>query len=349
MSPLGYYKRKKRDKPMRARTYIYIVGMAALTLQGCCKKSHPNTPDVERHAIGMAAQSVTRALIEDIGDLREFAVYGYRQGPVSDMTFKAQHVTRNGNAWEYTPTKYWDRTASYSFAAYAPATAQSGCTYTHDDATRTLTIDLPYWQRIDGTEADIVVATSQGAATTYLNTYGGQVALNFDHLYAQLEVQVVRDAILQNEYTLEALTYSDVPTPIDGTATYTLRYTEGTASLSVTPTAEALAPANNNGQTISAPGVTIGPSDAEQHPATTFKYLVVPFTAQSADGFDITVTYSSGGAQTTTTVNSGIQTLEPNKRYLLRLTINSGADIKPELYIQDWTDQEVDEDDKFNW
>ena len=346
MSPLGYYKRKKRDKSMRARTYIYIVGMAALTLQGCCKKSHPNTPDVERHAIGMAAQSVTRALIEDIGDLSEFAVYGYRQGPVSDMVFTNQLVTRNGNAWTYTPTKYWDRTATYSFAAYAPYTAQSGFTYTHDDDTRTLTIDLPQWQRIDDNEADIVVATSQGAATTYLNTYGGQVALNFDHLYAQLEVQVVRNAFLQNVYTLEALTYSDVPTPIDGTATYTLYYTEGTATLPVTPENTPLAPENNNGKTISAQSVTV---ENEPHAGTTFKYLVVPFTAQTADGFDITVTYSSGGAQTTATVNSGIQTLEPNKRYLLRLTINSGADITPTLEMLDWTDQEVDEDDKYNW
>lgn len=346
MSPLGYYKRKKRDKPMRARTYIYIVGMAALTLQGCCKKSHPSTPDVERHAIGMAAQSVTRALIEDIGNLSEFAVYGYKQGPVSQMVFTNQLVARSGNAWTYTPTKYWDRTATYSFAAYAPYTAQSGFTYTHDDAYRTLTISMPYWQRIDDDETDIVVATSQGAATTYLNTYGGQVALNFDHLYAQLEVQVVRSAFLENEYTLEALTYSDVPTPIDGTATYTLRYTEGTATLPVTPANTPLAPENNNGKTISAQSVTV---ENEPHDGTTFKYLVVPFTAQTADGFDITVTYSSGGAQTTTTVNSGIQTLEPNKRYLLRLTINSGADITPTLEMLDWTDQEVDEDDKHNW
>jgi len=338
--------KSKRHHTYNRYAWLALGTVIALTLQGCCKKSHPNTPDVERHAIGMAAQSVTRALIEDIGNLSEFAVYGYKQGPVSQMVFTNQLVARSGNAWTYTPTKYWDRTATYSFAAYAPYTAQSGFTYTHDDAYRTLTISMPYWQRIDDDETDIVVATSQGAATTYLNTYGGQVALNFDHLYAQLEVQVVRSAFLENEYTLEALTYSDVPTPIDGTATYTLRYTEGTATLPVTTTEEALAPANNNGKTISAQSVTV---ENEPHAGTTFKYLVVPFTAQTADGFDITVTYSSGGAQTTVTVNSGIQTLEPNKRYLLRLTINSGADITPTLEMLDWTDQEVDEDDKYNW
>ena len=347
MSPLGYYKRKKRDKPMRARTYIYIVGMAALTLQGCCKKSHPNTPDVERHAIGMAAQSVTRALIEDIGDLSEFAVYGYKQGPNNGMVFTDQRVTHNGNAWEYTPVKYWSE-GTYSFTAYAPTTVtpQSGCTYTHDANNRPLPIGLPYWQLINGEETDIVVATSQGAATTYLNTYGGQVALNFDHLYAQLVVKVVRSASFQNTYKLTSLTYQYVPTA-DGTATYTLDYTTPANSAW---SDVALSAASKNAYS-NADGEVIN-SNPEDTP--TAKHLVVPFAG--SDEIQVTVGYIvNDGLVQTGTASTGIKQLEAGKRYVLTLSLGSGAVIEPSLDIEQWIevqdeqDIEVEEDDKHNW
>lgn len=335
---------------MRARKYIYIMmGTVALTLQGCRKDSHPSnpTPDTTQYAIGMAASSVagTRALITETADLSEFAVYGYKQGPVNQMVFINQQVTKNGNGWTYSPTKYWDRTASYSFAAYAPSEQPGGFTYAHNEDTHTLTFTLPYWQKIDGTETDLIVATSQGAATTYLNTHGGQVDLAFDHLYAQLEVQVVRNNLLENEYYLNSLKYQDVPAE-GGNATYTLQYTMPSASMP-TSTTDAWMTIYSDGNAKVPP---VENEEDKENEHTTFKYMVVPFTASSAEGFKIDVTYTSGGVQTHAVVNSGLQTLEPNKRYLLQLTINSGADIVTSpVEVLDWVDREVDEDDKYNW
>lgn len=328
---------------MRARTYIYIIGMAALTLQGCNRNSHPSDPNVEQHAIGMVAQSVTRALIEDADDLSEFAVYGYKQGPVSQMVFANQLVTLNGSAWEYTPKKYWDSSAIFYFAAYAPATEQNGCSYTHNDDTRTLTITLPQWQLIDGKETDVVVATSQGAATTYLNTYGGQVDLTFNHLYAQLVVRVVRSASFQNTYKLTSLTYQNVPTA-DGTATYTLDYT--TPASSTWSGVESAASKNaysNAGEEIT--------SNPEATPGA--KHLVVPFKGSS--NILVEVGYTANGNSSEGTADTGIKQLEAGKRYVLTLSLGQGAVIEPSLEIEQWIevqdgqDIEVDEDDKHNW
>lgn len=317
--------------------------MAALTLQGCNRNSHPSDPNVEQHAIGMVAQSVTRALIEDADDLSEFAVYGYKQGPVSQMVFANQLVTLNGSAWEYTPKKYWDSSAIFYFAAYAPATEQNGCSYTHNDDTRTLTITLPRWQRIGGTETDVVVATSQGAATTYLNTYGGQVDLTFNHLYAQLVVRVVRGASLKNTYKLTSLTYQNVPTA-DGTATYTLNYTTpANSAWSGVVSGSMNAYSNADGEVIN--------SNPEATPGA--KHLVVPF---KGSGIQVEVGYIvNDDLEQTGTADTGITQLEAGKRYVLTLSLGDGATITPSLDIEQWIevqdgqDIEVDEDDKHNW
>ena len=217
-------------------------------------------------------------------------------------------------------------------------TAPDGFTYAHDADTRTLTLTLPRWQKVNGKETDLVVATSQGAANTYLNTHGGQVKLAFDHLYAQLEVQVVRNAFLQNDYRLTSLKYQDVPAE-DGDATCTLRYTVPTASMTTSTTDAWMTIYDGNAEV---------PPEPNGH--TTFKYMVVPFATSSPDGFKIDVTYTSGGVETHAVVNSGLQALEANKRYLLKLTINSGADIVTNpVEVLDWVDREVDEDDKYNW
>ena len=349
MSPLGYYKRKKRDKPMRARTYIYIVGMAALTLQGCCKKSHPNTPDVERHAIGMAAQSVTRALIEDIGNLSEFAVYGYKQGPVSQMVFSNQLVTRNGNAWTYTPTKYWDRTAIFSFAAYAPIDV----TKTHDDETRTLTLSLPQWQTVDAATKDIVVATSQGPANNYLNLHGGQVNLDFNHLYAQLEVQVWVADFIESTYLIKTLACKDANAPEDKTgdnitqASYTLDYDATPVAASYTVTAAA------DSAILYTDATGLQANKKEPSATTTeatFKHMVVPFTsADPTNGFDLTIGYTISGEAYYTTVHSTIKEMKAGQRYVLTLTFSSGNMITPDVTLQEWVPVDVEEDDKFNW
>ena len=173
MSPLGYYDKEKITmRATRYILYIYIIGIAFL-LQGCRKESHPSTPDTKSYAISMSPSEVmngTRALIGDVADLQDqgFKVYGYKEVKAADreQVFDGQEVTYRSN-WEYSPIRYWDYVADYYFAAYAPANVQ---VTSSTDGNQTLTFTLPNWQAIDGT--DIIVATSQGPATEYLNQIG---------------------------------------------------------------------------------------------------------------------------------------------------------------------------------
>lgn len=356
MSPLGYYDKEKITMhATRYIHYIYIIGIAFL-LQGCRKESHPSTPDTKSYAISMSPSEVmdgTRALIGDVADLQDqgFKVYGYKvdKADRKQQVFTGEAVTYGAtNGWEYSPTRYWDRVADYNFAAYAPATLIGGMAVANTvAANQTLAFThMPHWQEADDDAVDLLVATSQGAATTYLDNTKGFVNLTFDHVYAQLVVRVVRGASLLNTYKLTSIAYSNVPTA-DGTATYTLDYTTPAASAW---SGVALSAASKNAYS-NADGEVIN-SNPEDTP--TAKHLVVPFTG--SDEIQVTVGYIvNDGLAQTGTASTGIKQLEAGKRYVLTLSLGSGAVIEPSLDIEQWIevqdeqDIEVEEDDKHNW
>lgn len=346
MSPLGYYDKEKITmRATRYIHYIYIIGIAFL-LQGCRKESHPSTPDTKSYAISMSPAEVrggTRALFNSKADLASFRVNAYKVGTANEQVFDDQLVTHDGTVCAYTPIRYWDKLGTYAFGAYAPADAhgQNGITIDYNYATETdhCIMHIPQWQVINGTETDLIVASSQGAATEYLNR-GGVVNLTFDHLYAQLEVQVLRNAFLVSTYKLTSLHYKYVPSNATN-ATYTHDFaTPANSAYTTTILSE------------DAQSVEMMTGDVEVEPTpkaeTTFKHLVVPFTSIDG-GFEIVVGYTVGGAPRTAKVSSGLKTLEAGQRYVLRLNFNSGADIIPSLTVEDWIPEELDEDDKYNW
>lgn len=322
---------------MRAKRYIYIVIGIALCLQACRRDSHPSNPDVEELAISMAASSVestTRALINSAAHLQSFRVDAYKKGTANEQVFSKHEITRSGTKWEYTPVRYWDTKGYYYFGAYSPENTEIST-----ETKGVLTISAPNWQTIDGTEKDIIVATSQGAATDYLNTHGGTVKLNFTHILAQLEVKIVRNSILVNTYKLTGLNYAQVPVG-DGTTAYTLNYTTPTSSAMATPTM---------GSKVVHSGTAVV-VDPEAKPQTTFTHLLVPFSTQAESELQVKVYYSINNVDATPiAVNTGLKTLEAGKRYVLTLTFDSGARIKPDLKVLDWDTEVVDEDDKYNW
>lgn len=307
-------------------------------LQGCNRESHPSTPDTETYAISMSPSAVTRALIDNVANLRTtgFKVYGYKEDKAANRTqiFTDQVVSYDGG-WKYTPTRYWDPATNYCFAAYAPAALNGIAVANTTTGSQTLRFSIPQWQVIDGTETDLIVASSQGAATEYLNR-GGVVNLAFDHLYAQLEVQVLRNAFLVSTYKLTSLHYKYVPSNDNGTYTHDFATPANSA---YTLSEDAQSVEMMSGEAVIAPT----PKDE-----TTFKHLVVPFTSIDG-GFKIVVGYTVDGTAKTDTVASGLKTLEAGQRYVLRLNFNSGADIIPSLAIEDWKPEELDEDDKYNW
>lgn len=321
--------------------YIYIVAIAFL-LQGCHRDSHPSNLDTDLYAISMSpseVRGVTRALINNVADLQNvgFKVYAYKEDKSAyrEQVFAGQEVTYNSN-WEYSPIRYWDGVADYRFAAYAPANVSVASA---TEGSRTLTFVVPHWQSIDGT--DIIVATSQGSATEYLNQHAGTVKLDFAHILAQLEVQILRSAFLNNTYKLIGLSYNAVPQE-NATTTYTLDYTmPANSAMNEVAIANKVVVYSNDA------GVVVTP---EVQDVTTFKHLVVPFAATTDGGLQIVVSYTvNDGTQKQSTVKTGVTSLEAGKRYVLKLTFNSGLDITPELVITEWEDQEVDEDPKYNW
>jgi hypothetical protein len=291
---------------------------------------------VEELAISMAASSVestTRALINSAAELNSFRVDAYKEGTSNEQVFSKHLVERGGEGWTYSPVRYWDRKATYYFGAYSPEN-----TTISTETKGVLTISAPNWQTIDGTEKDIIVATSQGAATDYLNTHGGTVKLDFTHILAQLEVKIVRNSMLANTYKLTGLSYAQVPVG-DGTTAYTLNYT--------TPENSAMGIAVLGEKDVFNGSEEIYP---EAKTETTFKHLIVPFGIQTEKELQVVVEYTvSDVSATPIAVNTGLKALEAGKRYVLTLTFDSGADIKPSLDVLDWDTQEVDEDDKYNW
>lgn len=331
--------------------YIYIIGIAFL-LQGCNRESHPSTPDAEPYAISMSPSAVTRALIDDVADLRKsgFVVYGYKEdkNDYRQQVFAGQQVTHtDAKGWGYSPTRYWDRVTDYAFAAYAPIELPSSMSVANSTAAnQTLTITLPQWQKLDGS-TDLIVATSKGAATSYLDN-GGVVDMAFNHVYAQLTVVVLRNAFLVNKYRLKTLAYKDMPADVQ--TTYTIDYTAGISEMNTQMLGKDEFGKDKSIFMRSDDGGEGALIESTATDATRFSYLVVPSTNTQPDGFRITLDYTIGEEDFYAEVNSGLTELKAGNSYVLRLNFDNGADIIPSVTIEEWVDENIDEDDEMhNW
>lgn len=342
--------------------HISYCLIALLLFVACRKESHPNTPEEpeEQYAISLSASSTdmttSRAIVDSEATLQAttLGVFAYKQLPNGDKVtvFNNTEVTYDTDeGWTYTGTKYWDRTARYYFVSYSP---HQDTDITYDmDASKMAINNIPNWQVIDANAIDYVMANSQGAADgKYITSNGAQpVELNFEHILSQLEVRVAKSPLLVNSYTLNTISYENVPTR-EGKASYNYtiyspnRPTEGGWGDIVAD----IANAPIDMATLS--DVTIpSSSDLDTEKGTTLAHLVAPFHAFNAKGenFKIHLNYKvNGEARPTKEVDTGLNQLEKNKRYVLTLTFNSGADISTTLKILDWEDEEVEED-KYNW
>lgn len=329
------------------RAILYIIGIA-LCLQSCHRESHPNNPDAGAYTISMAPTSVqgaSRALINGIDDLQNlgFVVYGHSTaGDNKQQVFEGDNVTYDTaeKAWGYadedTELRYWNAAADYSFGAYAPQMV--GVTETEtDDIITSLSIPLPQWQQVNGCETDLIVATSQGAATDYLMA-GGTVNLAFNHVYARLIVKLVKDMPTMNTYTLTSLHYgkesSLVPQSIE--TTYTFDYTNGNSSWVETGKRAAYEAYSGNGE------VTITEQTFADH-------LIIPHEING--GLPIQVSYKIGNNPHSSWVETGQTTFEAGKVYTYTLRFEGGnvLTISP-VEIQEWDDvEDVNDNPVYNW
>ena len=340
-----------------------IGSLLCLAVQSCRQETHPLIPEgpeevpISMNATSVEAMETSRALIEKDSHLQDagFTLYGYKTTVANGITqlFTGQGVTYDATktTWDYAPKRYWDRTATYNFGAYAPTTLPDNLIVAHNENKHTLTFTLPNWQVVNDGATDLVVATSSDEATNYLETYSGTVGLAFDHVLSCFEVQLKKAESLVNTYTLCDLTYNNVPKD-EKSSTYTLDYATASKSTMGTVTLESKAVCSNA-------KLPVG-TGMQESPAVTFSHLLVPFTG--SDKVTISVTYIAGldavddghSFRYTRDITTDLTQMQAGKKYVLTLTFTGGGEIVPKLSVADWSiakwnDQDIEEEDKYNW
>lgn len=305
--------------------------------------SHTGEGEMEPAAIGFHTHRIeevgTRALISTTDDLRKpgFGVYGDKTVGTSSPQLVFDNIQVSGTPWDYKPTKYWDRTATYRFVAYAPW-PESGTSYiSYDPGSKKLTIEnLPRWQEIDGDEIDYLVATSAGTAEQYLSQpTNGTVNLKFKHILAQLTVNIAKVSPTAN-YIVKGLSFVSVPT-----GTRQCIYDSSNESLSFSGSTDTY------GQQILFPTdanieIRVGTSSTQLA-----HYLVAPFDLGAV--IQLNLTYSLGSSDKTVQVPLGITKFESNHSYVFNLLFEAGSNISVSVTeVKNWETIEVT-DDVYNW
>ena len=330
----------------KLRHISYCI-IASLLFVACRQESHPLTPEedvevmISMDAVSVDGMETSRAVITGNSGLQSvnLGIYGYKQ--ITDGTkiqiFNNTELRYTNGSWDYSPKKYWDRTAHYYFIGYAPYMVTTN--YAIDSNTLTIS-DIPYWQTINGQETDYLVANSDDTAVDYLATETKSVDLEFSHILSQFVVKIVKDAALNNvEYKLTKVEYINVPAE-SAKATYTYKPGDTSSYSDISIAAIVSKPNSDKGETV-----TIANSNGTP---ITLSHLVVPFTLSGDSKVQIKVTYTIEGTERNKTVETQIASLNAGKCNELTLTFK-GSEIIPSLSVKDWQNVEITEDPKYNW
>ena len=299
--------------------------------------SHTGEGEMEPAAIGFHTHRIeevgTRALISTTEDLRMlgFGVYGDKtvgtSSPSPQLVF--DNIMVSGTSWGYEPTKYWDRTAAYRFVAYAPW-AESVTSYNPENKKLTIE-DIPQWQEVNSDVKDYLVATSANTAETYISDYGGTVSLAFQHILAQLTVNIAK--VSAANYIVKGLSFVSVPTGDDCTCSYD----SSNESLSF------IGGSTPGNQELVSDDFTVDLS-----PKKLAHYLVAPFDLGAEIQLYLTYSLGSSGPKTVP-VPLGITKFESNHSYVFNLRFEAGSNISVSVTeVKNWETIEVT-DDVYNW
>lgn len=199
---------------------IMILAVAAIAMVACTKTYEVVETSQEQSPIGFGTwtENMTKAesRVQGTGTFLSgdtFNVYGYKTvSAASTNVFTGDVVTAKGataedgltvTAWEYSPLRFWDATASsYTFFAVSPSGKVA--TAPVDNGVYTgLFVSTPIL--FGGHDNDILVATKkvvEAAVGTpkYSNT---PVEIQFNHVASLVDVKVKKDAALPAGATLK--------------------------------------------------------------------------------------------------------------------------------------------------
>ena len=198
------------------KSYLMIAAAAALFV-ACAETDTIKEIDTQDVAIGFGSyiNNATRAELTNSwfanSDENSFGVYGFKikdNTPTYEQIFDNEQVTWNDTQkdWKHPTVRFWDKSKSYNFYAYAPYEANA----TFTTASQTFSFSgLELIQQIDATNnnnpvvTDIAIAINQGVTyeSTLENTHAtdgasaqghhtGDVEFVFNHILSKLAFKV---------------------------------------------------------------------------------------------------------------------------------------------------------------
>lgn len=217
---------------------LMILAVAAIGLVACSKTFEVNTTEGSPIGFGTWANVMSKAEsrvqgtnIFLSGDT--FNVYGYKTvSTTSTNVFDGDVVRAKGatagdglavTAWEYSPLRFWDPTASsYTFFAVSPSgkiatapTADGTGEYTGLFTSNVITFT--------GHDNDVLVATKK-VVTAYSST---PVQIQFNHAASLIDVNVKKDAAMPAGATLKITAASIIG--VQNAGTFTVNHYDGTS------------------------------------------------------------------------------------------------------------------------
>lgn len=182
---------------------FFAIAAATLVVAGCTKTEVVKV--AEDRAIGFSSfvGYPTKGIINSVDDLSSFKVFGGHTGNLT-KNFNNVVVTKDGGAWTYTNTQYWEANKTYTFQAYAgtEATAEptaNGVQFTGFQATGDL----------DLLASDVLSVTTNGSSEPQGLT-DGKVQFDFRHVLSMIKFTFVSELAENVNITISELTVKAV-------------------------------------------------------------------------------------------------------------------------------------------
>ena len=335
----------KRIRLIHLDTSSIEAVIAVLLMASVCSCGQTEVSLIpQQTAIGFVPSDAasSRAVVTNVAALQEFYVYGLKN---SNTLFDKQQVTKESDAWTYSPIKYWDTASgvAYTFGAVAGVKDATKDLSTLSASTITVS-NIPQWQEVNDDAQDFLVSNVYSNQPLSVFT-DGTVHFNFTHQLAYLQVKAQKVSTSGGDtdtYEITKITLKNNLPTTDATRTFTLQLTDGATAWSNAGTKGA-------DKTLF-PSSSSGPISLGTTPNDITSWLIAPFTCTDTE---MQVTYTQNGEQKTSTIslNDKLQLsgFEGNHKYVITLKVGATLVNAEVLEIQGWTQENEVDDPVYNW
>ena len=336
----------KRIRLIHLDTSSIEAVIAVLLMASVCSCGQTEVSLIpQQTAIGFVPSDAasSRAVVTNVAALQEFYVYGLKN---SNTLFDKQQVTKESDAWTYSPIKYWDTASgvAYTFGAVAGVKDATKDLSTLSASTITVS-NIPQWQEVNDDAQDFLV--SNVYSNQPLSVFsGGTVHFNFTHQLAYLQVKAQKVSTSGGTTDIDKYAITGIKLqnglPTNTARTFTLQLTDGTMAWSEAGATDAdkkLFPSSSS-----------GPIRLETTPNDITSWLIAPFTCTDTE---MQVTYTQNGTSKTSTISLNdklqLSSFEGNHKYVITLKVGATLVNAEVLEIQNWTTETEADDPVYNW